>query len=257
MRNFWPELTSDEIEVAASQKAIILIPLGSTEQHGSHLPVGTDAMIGLAISQHVCERVNEKIRALYLPSIWLGFSPQHVGFPGTISLEPETFIPLVFDLCSGLWSQGFRRIFLLNAHGKNRAVLSVTTAKLMYHQQVTVVLSNYWNFVLDFIKDWRVSELGGINHAGEMETALMLHLYPDLVDIKRAQKEIYTPKSTLEGQDIMKSGIINIERRISDISKTGTIGDPTVSTKSKGSNLFVSIVNNISNFLIEFDDWPR
>ncbi len=256
MRTFWSELTSAEIKDAAGQRAVVLVPLGSIEQHGPHLPVGTDAMIGLEISRHVCERVSGKMRALYIPSAWLGFSPQHVGFAGTISLESETLIPFVIDVCRSLWSQGFRRILLLNAHGKNRGTLSVVTARLLYQHNVSVVLSNYWDFVSDYLQHWRLSKLGGINHAGEMETALMLHLYPELVDLERTQKEIATPRSHYEGQELMAAGCINVERRMADISKSGTLGDPTVSTGERGVDLFEYIVNQVSQFLLEFDAWP-
>lgn len=255
MRTLWSELRSPELAEAVARNAVVLVPIGATEQHGPHLPVGVDSLIGSAIARQVCERVREKMVAIYLPVVWTGYSPQHVGFAGTITLEAETFLRLISDLCRSIWSLGFRRILLLNTHGKNRHLLSTAAGELNYRYGISVVQVTYWNLVAEYLREWRASKLGGINHAGEMETSLMLHLYADLVHMEDAKEEIPTPTSPYLTYDLALLGGITVERKVAELSGSGIVGDPTVATGARGGELFEHIVSEISRFLLEFDAW--
>ena len=257
MRMLWSELRAPEVAEAVARNAVVLVPIGATEQHGPHLPVGVDALIGSEIARQVCERVRDKIVAIYLPVVWTGYSPLHVGFAGTITLEAETFLRLICDLCRSIWSLGFRRILLLNSHGKNRHLLGAAVGELKYRYGVSVAQINYWNLIAEYLREWRRSELGGINHAGEMETSLMLHLYGDLVHMEDAKREIPTPASPYVIYDLTVPGAINVERKVVELSHSGIVGDPTVATGARGRELFEHIVAEISRFLIEFDAWPE
>ena len=257
MRTRWSELRSPELAEAVARNAVVVVPVGATEQHGPHLPVGTDTLIGSQIARQVCERVRDKIVAIYLPVVWTGYSPLHVDFGGTITLEAETFLRLICDICRSIWSQGFRRILLLNSHGKNRYLLSAAVGELSYRHGVSVVQMNYWNLIAEYLREWRASKLGGINHAGEMETSLMLHLHSDWVRMEDAIEEIPTPTSPYLTYDLAVPRAITVERKVAELSDSGIIGDPTVATDARGQELFEHIVQDISRFLLEFDEWPE
>ncbi len=257
MRVLWSELRSPELKELAAQNAIVLVPTGAMEQHGPHLPVGADALIAHEISRRVCEEVHDKTVAVYLPALWVGYSPQHVEFAGTVTLEAETFLRLICDICRSIWYQGFRRILLLNSHGKNRDLLGTAVAELKYRYDVSVAQINYWNLVTKYLEEWRVSKVGGINHAGEMETSLMLHLYKDLIHMPDARKQFIAPASPYLGRDLTVSGAVKLERNLAELSASGVVGDPTVATNARGKELFDCIVAEISRFLLEFDAWPE
>lgn len=257
MRVLWSELRSRELKQLAAQNAVVLVPVGAMEQHGPHLPVGVDALIVNEISRQVCEAVHDKMAAIYLPAVWMGYSPHHIDFAGTVTLETETFLQLIRDVCRSIWCQGFRRIILLNGHGKNRDLLGVAVAELKHRPGISVVHFNYWNLVMNYLKEWRVSNVGGINHAGEMETALMLHLYQDLVHMADAKQQPIASTSPYLSRDLMVSGAVRLERKVAELSTSGTVGDPTVATSDRGKDLFQRIVAAISRFLIEFDAWPE
>lgn len=167
MRSYWSELTWPELKEAAEHGAVVVVPVGSTEQHGHHLPVGTDAWLAFDVAREASEAVREKMIALYTPAVWTGYSPHHMAFPGTITLSTETFLRLLIDICRSIWQHGFRRILLLNAHGGNNSLLASAVWQLRYEHAIGVAHVNLLSLITEYIAQWRRSELGGINHSCE------------------------------------------------------------------------------------------
>lgn len=162
--------------VEESQVDTAIIPVGATEQHGPHLPLGVDWMLANAVAQGV----GEKLNAYVLPAMPFGASQAHKGFPGSVWLEHNTLAAVVRDLAHCLMEQGFRRLIILNMHGGN-VVLKVAVRDLNFNHPDCRVL-------LVFPQAVATKDLVGVienitveGHAGEFETSMMLHLHPDLV----------------------------------------------------------------------------
>lgn len=118
----WEEMRQTEFEELAKANAVVIIPVGSTEQHGNHLPVNTDMNACYASAQRAAQSINE-FSVLVLPPIWMGFSPHHMAYLGSITLKYHTFVEVLTQVVASVHAHGFKKILILNGHGGN-AVLS-------------------------------------------------------------------------------------------------------------------------------------
>lgn len=162
----------------------IILPAGSTEQHGRHLPLGTDAMVPTALAHRLAEQTG----VLVAPTLTYGMSLHHLGFPGSVSLRPETLAHVLEDILRSLYRHGFRRVFLLNGHGGNTAPFRVALANVMGDLPDLVIKMPHWwrEPVVDEVIRETIGELD-LGHADAGETAPMLALFPNLVRLERAQ----------------------------------------------------------------------
>ena len=123
----WEELTSAEIGALDRDRAVVILPLGSVEQHGNHLPIGTDTMLAEAVSRAAAEASGGTV---VMPPPWYGFSAHHMRFPGSITLRAETLLALVEDVVASLVRHDFRRILIVNGHGGNNGLIDVLASTL-------------------------------------------------------------------------------------------------------------------------------
>ena len=174
--------TWEEVRDLAESDPVILLPLGAFEQHGKHLPLKVDEFMVNNIANEAVRKAHQKnIYAVVTPVIWSGYSPHHMDFPGTISIKDETLTNLMMDIVESLVKNKLERILILNGHGGNSAILKNVGQKLKYDKNIYIATASYWDFAMKEINEWRDSDLGGINHACEMETALMLHMQEEIV----------------------------------------------------------------------------
>jgi creatinine amidohydrolase len=175
---------------------VVVFPLGSFEQHGHHLPLTTDTDIVTAVARGVEQKRPKRI--LCLPTLWPGHSTHHLFFPGTLSVNQMPYVRLVTDLCESIVSMGGRRIFLLNGHGGNdvpiRAAMRELKSEFNGVRGLQFVYASYWTLAAKSLKEIRESKPGGLGHACEMETSIMLHLHPGRVRMDRAKRD--GPKHT-------------------------------------------------------------
>jgi creatinine amidohydrolase len=249
------ELSWPEAEAAARDGAVVVVPTGAHEQHGHHLPLGTDTMLVTAVTHRAIDQVRTNVPVLYTPTLWLGFSPHHMDFPGTISLPTTTYLAVVADVCRSLWQHGFRRLILINGHGGNTSPLRTIVMDLRAREDIRAAVLSYWDLAAPFIKTWRRSEEGGINHACEMETALMLHAHRNVVHMDQAIRFIPPARSAYFGRDLVLGGRVVTGSRVKQRSSTGVMGDPTVATAERGEELFNAIVAEVARFLEEVATW--
>jgi creatinine amidohydrolase len=175
----WHKLRRDQIADAAAHDAVLLLPIGSVEQHGPHLPIDTDTNAATAVAERAAARATEP-PALVLPPIWWGLSPYWLPFPGTLSLRPETILALISDLGASVARHGFRRMIVLNGHGGNAGIVGVAATALADHGIRAAGLT-YWDLLPAEVREWSAHDAGSIGHAGEVETSIQLYLQPDLV----------------------------------------------------------------------------
>lgn len=249
------ELTWPEAEAAAKQGAVVVIPTGAHEQHGHHMPLGTDACLVTAVVRGAVETARAQVPILHTPTLWMGFSWHHMDFPGTITLSTSTYLAVVAETCRSLWQHGFHRLVVINGHGGNASPLRTVVSELRAREDIRVAISSYWDLATPFIKNWRRSEEGGINHACEMETALMLHLHGSLVKMDKAIRHIPPGSSAYFGRDLVAPGRVTTGSRVRERSPTGVMGDPTVATAERGQELFNAIVAEVARFLEEAATW--
>lgn len=253
----WEEMTSPEIDALDRDRAIALLPIGSVEQHGNHMPVGTDTMLAHAVCLAAAERFGAD-RVIVLPPPWYGFSAHHMAFAGTVTLPAPALVDLIERIVASVVNHGLRRVVIVNGHGGNGGVIDVAAAALghRFHGRARVAALTYFHLARDAIAALRESADGGMGHACEFETALMLHLRPDLVKMDRAVTTYPDPGSAYLTTDLLGTSRVRTYLDFSDLSATGTLGDPSLATPEKGARFFDAVTGGLTDFLSDFAGWP-
>ena len=245
----WPEVK--KLNLA---KRIVLLPLGSFEQHGPHLPLTTDTDIVTAVARGIERRRADKV--LCLPSLWPGHSTHHLFFPGTLSVSQMPYIQLVIELCRSIANLGAKNVFLLNGHGGNDVPVRAALRELKSEfPKLKFVFANYWSLAADSIKRIRKSESGGLGHACEMETSLMLHLHPDQVKQKLGRRDGPRHTDSYRKADMLYGRPVYFVNEFHEVTKTGTIGHPDLASAEKGKAFLEAIVNDVLAFVDHFKNW--
>jgi creatinine amidohydrolase len=228
------ELHWPEVKKLDRKNIVAIVPVGSMEQHGPHLPFQVDVLVSSRLAEDLEKRIPE---ILLVPPIWTGVSAHHMDFPGSITLRAKVFIDLLHDICSSLYHHGFRRIVLLNGHGGNRSSLEVLGQELFVELGLTVNTLAYWDLVPDLVKALKKTKSSGMGHSGELETSLLLHLEPRLVN----QKAI--PQGVL-GID-QPGPTTGIKRYVNmkEHSEEGVIGMPSAASPEIGEKLYQGALN--------------
>jgi creatinine amidohydrolase len=247
----WPQ-------AEALRDKIVVVPLGSFEQHGHHLPLLTDSMIGSEIARRAeTELVDE---ALFLPMLWLGASHHHLAFCGTVSLSSDTYIRVLVDVLESLIGAGFRRIFLLNAHAGNvvPANAAMQQVQLKHTPQMPdlwLVFASWFSLAAPQIAENDGLLQSSISHACEWETSQILQVRPDLVQPSRPATRLNAASQFFCG-DYSRPSRVDVARRIEQSSPTGAFGFPEEATADKGEALFEIAAREVVAFVREFAVWP-
>jgi creatinine amidohydrolase len=218
----WPEVQ----EALAAGHDTIVVAFGATEQHGPHLPLGTDALLG----DHLARRVAERLGAIVAPTVRIGCSSHHLAFPGTLSVRDSTFHAIVADLVESFARGGFARIVLLPTHGGNFIPLAAAVARLEEREDTRVVALTDIEVLMQIAllghERLGVPMTEGGLHAGEWETSMLLAVRPELVRMDRAEPG-YTgePEAALSGL---------FEAGVESISPNGILGDPSRAQPAHG-----------------------
>jgi creatinine amidohydrolase len=220
-------LTRLEAGERAREGAVCLVPVGSLEQHGEHLPVCT----GSLLAEHVCLEAAGRARSdvLVTPPLWTGFSPHHLRFGATVTLGSATFASLVRETVASLRSW-CSRVIVVNGHGGNRGPL------ITLGIEDAVESASYW----ELVPGGRISELfpfdlGSVGHAGEFETSLMLEAFPDLVG-----------EPGLDHESIEED---NAAFLVPDMGASGVLGDPRAATAEAGREILDDVVAKLVTLL--------
>ena len=177
---YFIDLTQPEIAAQLQDNPLVILPAGSVEQHGPHLPTGTDIYAANVISHAVAERMN----GLVLPGGPLGVTPMHAPFEGTITLTPDTFMRVVTETCVSTARHGAKYLLILNWHEGNSASLSIAAEDLHRKHGMTVLTVQACYVAAEL---WG-HDCGGLTHGGEIEALAVLAHRPDLVHLDRDRK---------------------------------------------------------------------
>lgn len=249
------QLTSPEIGRIA-RKSIALLPIAATEQHGPHLPVVTDTALITEIARQAHAALESEI--VLLPTLWVGSSDHHLGFPGTLSLSSETYIQVLQELGESLLKTGFQRIVFLNGHGGNITALSEALYRLALTPRKDapwIVGATYW--LLDRSTDVQsFMETPKLTHAGEYETSMMLALRLDGIKMDLARNGQIKPWSKFYDPTGRRPSAVMVSEDFSEITTNGTRGHPEKATAEKGERLLAHYSQLLITFLTEFAHWP-
>jgi creatinine amidohydrolase len=244
------ELAWPDIQWFQKQSDIVMIPVGSLEQHGAHLPTLCDS---LAV-QEITKRISAATDVPYYPLVWTGYAPHHLKTPekgyGTITLRPSTFCDLMYDIGRSAIHHGWNKIVYLFGHASNAKVADPFLRKLRYDTNALIVLYKpYSERDLHLIRDivtGTVEDTPGW-HAGEMETSEILAINEKLVHMERAVKErahtpAYLPQSFLKedgAADVLFEGerFLVLPMEHMEFTDSGVIGDPFAASKEKGEKI--------------------
>jgi creatinine amidohydrolase len=245
----WPEVKSLDFN-----KLVVLFPTGSFEQHGPHLPLTTDTDIVSAIAESIEHSMTDRV--LLLPTLWPGLSTHHMHFPGTMDVPQMVYIPLIIELGKSMSSMGAKKVFFLNGHGGNDTPLRAALRELKTATPETrFVYASYWSLAAKTLRDVRESELGGMGHACEMETSIMLHLHPDRVQLDHAVRDGPQYSDPYRKADMQHARPIFFVNEFREVTQSGVVGYPDLATAEKGKRFFDGIVAEISAFVAHFLTW--
>ncbi|HEY47378.1 MAG: hypothetical protein AMJ88_02295 [Anaerolineae bacterium SM23_ 63] len=255
----YDEMTWPEIRDVIRNQPVLLLPFGAVEDHGPHLPLNTDNIIVVAICQEAARRLKGEV--LVMPAIAYGLDEHHMDFPGTISVDMQTLIQFVSDVVISTARHGFTHILIVNGHGSNASIADLAARRVVLETGVVCAAVNP-NAAIDptlaepTLSKMRKSQPGGIAHAGEYETAMMLHLRPELVDMDRALKEQSQLKIEYFNWDHPEPSAVAWQDWWSRMSESGVCGDPTLATVEFGEALFETTVENFIRLLRAFRTLP-
>jgi creatinine amidohydrolase len=235
----WPDVA------ALSSDVVVLVPLGSVEQHGRHLPLATDALIADALAGRVETLLPDRV--LLLPTMWVGYAPHHRGFPGTLSAPWDVYVRLLEAVIGPLVESGLRRFLLLNAHAGNECPAKIALRELRRQFCDTEGL---W---LTMLSDWTVAK--DMLHACEVETSLVLFLRPTLVHMERASAEVRDFRSSFYSLASDQPDRVFVAYAFDREARTGALGKPETASAERGRALFEGMVEETVAFVREFSGW--
>ena len=257
----WANLKWGDVAGRDMAQAIAVLPVAAVEQHGPHLPLGTDAMIMAGYLARVRARAPQalpNIDVLLLPGLMTGTSHEHMDFPGTLSLSPQTLLSVIADLGASVARSGCRKIVLLNSHGGNSAALDIAALELRrLHRMLAVTVS--WSRFGYPEGLFSAQEIRHGIHGGDIETSLMLAFRPDLVRMELAGE--FTPASVAMEREFTW---LNAGRPAAfgwmaqDLSASGAMGNASLASAQKGESAashgvtaFAELLRDIADFGLE------
>lgn len=255
------KMTWLEVREAVKIGRVVLIPVGTLEDHGHHLPIDTDVVIAEGICRATAELLPDDI--LLLPPVVHGFSPHHIDFPGVVTIHYHTFIEWMLDITRSLAHHGFTRFLLVNGHGSNRPVLDLAARMtIVEHPEVLCGAMSWWE--LSAVREIAPSVLESevVAHACEAETSVYLALQPEYVQMDKAFKDGTSRRSPHFWIDLLGNpppggrNPVHMTEYWSTVTDQGSMGDPTVATREKGQQLVAAAAGELAEIILELKARP-
>lgn len=236
-RYFW-DLTQPEIKAQFARNPLVILPAGSVEQHGPHLPTGTDTFASNVIGHAVAERMD----GLVLPGPALGVTPMHMPFEGTLTLSPETYMRVVTETCVSTAQHGAKSLLILNWHEGNIPSLAIAAEDLHRKHGLSVLTVQACYVAADLFGH----ECNGLTHGGEIEALAVLAYRPELVHLDRidyaSDQERGSQMDKLRRTRTFQPVLTDIR----SIAPTGWYGTPQAATAERGVAMLARIADSIA-----------
>lgn len=259
MEHRFERLTSDEIKSHVERNSLIIIGIGTIEEHGAHLPTGTDWFITQNMTDDLAARLKESssVPFLTLPAIWTGYSAKEMQrWPGTIRISTRTVMNMMRELISSLCEMGFKKFLVMNGHGHHSELLRVVAREIADDFHVFPAVVNLLSLGAKEYNAVRKGPPGGSIHGGEDETSVMMHYGFDIDKTKYTSVDnVDYHTDFIAGDNYIGSSKLFWSTWGYFTSKTGLLGDPTPSTPETGKVLVEANIGNLVRFIEEY--WRR
>jgi creatinine amidohydrolase/Fe(II)-dependent formamide hydrolase-like protein len=242
------ELTWPEAEARFKEVDIALLPVGSIEQHGPHMPLDTDAFDAEYLARRVAEDCKDP-KPIVLPLIAYGVSYHHEDFSGTISVSPETLSQLVYEIGISASGHGISKLVIINGHGGNSPALHFAAQMINRDAHIFACVDTGESSDPDI---YEMAETPNDVHAGEIETSMSLATRPDLVKTDAARK--FIPKFSSRYLNFTSKRSVGWYAHTSKISRTGVLGDPTKADREKGERMWSVMITRLVEFVEDLKD---
>ena len=259
-RTHWiHELRWPEIEAYLEDRDVVLVPIGATEQHGRHLPL----LVDTGWAEAACEGCARHTGALIAPPLHFGWSPHHMGYPGSITLGADTLRLATIDICQSLIHHGFHHVVIVNGNRiANLQPLEIAAVQLQNRTGARVAVADTGLIARDEVKALCEATDGGLDHAGEAESAFALHWKPEHVAMHEGQPSASNPQSAIDfdhpveldpalNRNAVSRFSTPAEHRAATLPH-GHVGDPRPATADKGKAMIEAIGRNLANFVEQF-----
>ena len=245
----WENLNTFAFKDLDPQRTIAIMTMGSIEQHGPHLPVGVDATIVRGVLHGILKRVPDDMTAIALPVLPIGKAIEHENFDGTLSLSTETVMALWREIAASVFRTPVRKLLMLNSHGGQSDVARIVARDLRAHHKALVVPVNWWTYKAKTL--YQDTEYTHGLHGGAEETALMLHLQPDLVN--HSEIKNFVPVSLEQAQQypMLYGDGAKHAWMAEDLHPQGATGDATIATQEDGQKICEEAVESMIALLQE------
>jgi len=263
---FWSDLNTQDFASLNKSRAIAVLPLAATEQHGPHLPlsVDTDIVNGVVrIAMPILKEAAPDLPVYFLPTQAIGLSPEHAAFPGTLTLKPETLMRLWTDIAESVNAAGIHKLVLFNAHGGHVGAMDVVSRDLRARLGMLVYSVSWYQLPLLNAEGKDLNALFSDHehrfgvHAGEVETSVMLALKPESVQMDKAQNFQSTSEERATKFSILGNGkSAKLAWQMQDYNAAGAAGNATAATAAKGQALLDAAGRSLAHLLVEIDQLP-
>ncbi len=249
---YYEKLTWEEIKQAIGEERVILLPVGSTEQHGYHLPMEVDNYLARQVSIGAAEQVPDDV--LVMPNIPYGFNTHHMDFPGQITITGSAFINYCLCVTKSLAYHGFKKIIIVDGHGSNMPFLDIVARQTIIESKGKTLCTAliHTNLARDVAGQIRESGRGGMGHACEWETSMYLHLNENEVRKERIIDDYDMPDSEFHWNELQDPSPILMMEWWTTFSKSGVSGSATLANKEKGKILYDTTVERLVRLIKEF-----
>jgi creatinine amidohydrolase len=260
---FWSDLTTADFASLDTARAIAVLPVAATEQHGPHLPLSVDTDIVNGVVQAALPHIPAPLPVLFLPTQAVGFSPEHTRFPGTLTLKADTLMRIWTELGECVAASGVKKLVLFNAHGGQVGALDLVARDLRARLGLLVYSLSWFNLPLIDAQGQDLADLFSSEehrfgiHAGEIETSLMLALAPERV--RMAQAEYFRSSSQERAPDfpILGNGkTAKLGWQMQDYNANGAVGNARAASADKGRAVVEAAGRSLARMLSEIDQLP-
>ena len=233
-RAWWGDYRTTEYASIDPEATIAVLPVAAIEQHGPHLPVSTDTTIMHGMLETVIARLPADLDIRILPVQAVGKSNEHLHAPGTLTLPPAVLIEAWSELGISVARAGVRKLVVVNSHGGNEEIMGIVTRELRVRENMLAVKTSWQRFGRPAGMYTELEDRHGI-HGGDVETSLMLHFRPDLVDMTKADNFVsQVALAEAEFALLRHTGTHAFAWIASDLNPHGVVGDASVATAHKG-----------------------
>lgn len=231
------------------EDVIGVLNVASCEQHSRYLPVGTDGLIGYALTREAAKLCKSK--ALLFPQQTVGYSPHHRAFKGYLTISQDTMFRYYYEICKSAFDQGLGRLIIVNSHGGNQSCMQTVVNELGACGGYSCILVRYWDLIAETIAETRNSGPGGMGHAGEFEASLMMYLYPEMVNTKHIMDCPPAEGDRYHSPDMFAHNRVYQYKPFDAYSSEGNVGQPQFASREKGEAFFLQGVKALGE-LIDF-----